>query len=51
MPVKLFVARQWDERSAELETQILNNPAVSGLVFSSFRFDNSQAIACGNWIV
>lgn len=49
-PVKLFVARQWSERSSNQETQLLNNPAVSGLVFSSFRFDNTEAIAHRDWI-
>jgi len=39
-PVKLYVARQWDERSEEEESDLLNESSVSGLVFSSFRFDN-----------
>jgi len=43
--VKLYVARQWSERSSKQESEILNNPSVSGLVFSSFRFDNESPIS------
>lgn len=39
--VDLYVARQWDERSEGEEKDILAQPAVQGLVFSSFRFDNT----------
>ena len=39
---KLFVARQWSNRNLRKEKELLANPLVSGLVFSSFRFDNSQ---------
>ena len=49
--VKLYIARQWDERSEKEETNILEQPSVSGLVFSSFRNDNPQAIARGDWRV
>ena len=47
--VKLYVARQWGELSPKQESEILNHPAVSGLVFSSFRFDNSGTIVHGDW--
>jgi len=47
--VKLYVARQWSERSPKQESEILNHPAVAGLVFSSFRLDNSEPIARGDW--
>ena len=49
--VKLHVARQWDERSGKEEADIHGQPSVSGLVFSSFRNDNPQAIARGDWRV
>lgn len=45
---ELFVARQWDKRSEKEEKEILEHPAVSGLVFSSFRFDNPSPIARGD---
>ena len=38
--VGLYIARQWDERSEIEESNLLAIPAVKGLVFSSFRFDN-----------
>lgn len=46
---RLFVARQWHERSPEAERELLANPAVSGVVFSSFRFDNPAAVARNDW--
>jgi len=48
-PANLYVARQWDERSEEEETWLLEQPAVKGLVFSSFRFDNPGPVARGDW--
>jgi len=48
-PAELYVARQWDERSEDEEAVLLTNPAVKGLVFSSFRFDNPEAVARGDW--
>lgn len=47
--VRLYVARQWDERSPPAEETLLAHPAVSGLTFSSFRFDNPGPIARGDW--
>ena len=44
----LYVARQWDERSDE-EAKLLSQATVKGLVFSSFRLDNPEAIARGDW--
>ena len=49
-PVKLYVARQWNQRSEKEESELLCNPSVSGLVFSSFRFDNPGPLARNNWI-
>ncbi len=46
---KLVVARQWDERSQGNEQALLDHPAVSGLVFSTFRHDNPEAIDRGDW--
>jgi hypothetical protein len=46
---KLFVARQWCERSVERERALTAIPGVAGLVFSSFRHDNPAAIARGDW--
>jgi len=42
--IKLYVARQWNEWSPKQESEILNYSSVSGLVFSSFRFDNEGFI-------
>jgi hypothetical protein len=47
--MRLYVARQWDERSPSEEEVLLAHPAVSGLVFSSFRFDNPGPLARGDW--
>jgi len=47
---KLFIARQWDERSEQIESQLKKHQAVSGLVFSSFRHDNPNALSRNNWI-
>lgn len=46
---RLLVARQWSERSESEEKALLEIPAVSGLVFSSFRFDNPEALKRGDW--
>jgi len=48
--VNLYVARQWNQRSEKEEMELLNNPSVSGLVFSSFRFDNPGPLARNNWV-
>lgn len=45
----LYVARQWDPRSAKEERALLRLPAVRGLVFSSFRFDNPGPVRRGDW--
>lgn len=47
--VELYVARQWDLPSEEEETTLLTQPCLSGLVLSSFRYDNSGPIARGDW--
>jgi hypothetical protein len=46
---KLYVARQWQKRSEKKENQLLRNPCVQGLVFSSFRHDNPGPIRRNNW--
>ena len=48
-PVNLYVARQWDERSETEEKELLSNPVVKGLVFSSFRYDNPGPVSRGDW--
>ncbi len=45
----LFIARQWRDRNSKEEMKLVSNPSVTGLVFSSFRFDNPEAINKGNW--
>jgi hypothetical protein len=45
----LFVARQWHERSRENEHDLCAIDGVAGLVFSSFRHDNPDAIRRGDW--
>jgi hypothetical protein len=46
---RLYVARQWHERSAGADRDLAAIPGVAGLVFSSFRHDNPEAVARGNW--
>jgi hypothetical protein len=46
---RLFVARQWCPRCAEVEQRLRAIEGVEGLVFSSFRHDNPNAIARGDW--
>lgn len=48
-PTRLYVARQWHERSSEAERQLIATPGISGLVFSSFRHDSPDALARGDW--
>jgi hypothetical protein len=50
-PAKLFIARQWQNRSDEQEKDLLQHPSVQGLVFSSFRFDNPGPICRDDWSV
>ena len=47
---QLYVARQWHQPDERDEQEILSVPGVSGLVFSTFRFDNPEAIARGRWV-
>jgi hypothetical protein len=47
---RLYVARQWHERSVGVERDLAAIPGVAGLVFSSFRHDNPGALARGNWV-
>ena len=46
---KLYVARQWHERSNKKEKELLLLPCVAGLVFSSFRHDKPGPIKRNNW--
>jgi hypothetical protein len=46
---RLFVARQWKPRSKAEERKLLAIPGVAGLVFSTFRHDNPEALRRGNW--
>ncbi len=48
---KLYVARQWRERSEVEERPLLDHPAVAGLVFSSFRHDNPGPVSRNDWRV
>ena len=43
------MARQWDEKSKTEEEALLSGTGVNGLVFSSFSFDNTKAVARGDW--
>ncbi len=45
----LYVARQWDERNAGAEAGLAASPGVSGLVFSTFRHDNPDAVRRNDW--
>jgi hypothetical protein len=46
---KLYLARQWQERSEKKEKELLRLPNIAGLVFSSFRHDNPGPIKRNNW--
>jgi len=46
---RLYVARQWSERCEAEEAALLSHPAVEGLVFSTFRFDNPGPVSRGDW--
>jgi len=47
---RLLIASQWDQRSQDEESVLLKHASVSGLVFSTFRFDNPGAIQRGDWV-
>jgi hypothetical protein len=46
---KLYIARQWKERSGSKEKELCGLPGVEGLVFSSFRHDNPGPIKRNKW--
>jgi len=46
---RLYLSRQWKERDTADEKRLLDHPSVSGLVFSSFRFDNPGQVARNDW--
>lgn len=46
---RLFVARQWCERDDEAERALLDIPGVTGLVYSSFRYDNPAPVQRDDW--
>jgi len=46
---RLYAARQWHARCARTEQELRGIPGVAGLAFSSFRHDNPEAIARGDW--
>ena len=48
---KLYLARQWHQRSPDEEQALLGHPWVEGLVFSSFRHDNPGPIRRNDWTV
>lgn len=50
---ELYVARQWSDFSPSEERALLDHPEVSGLVYSSFRYDNAERIAAhkGDWVL
>ena len=48
---RLYVARQWNERSESEETDLLATPGMEGLAFNTFRFDNPGYLARDNWVI
>ena len=48
---KLYIARQWDPIFSEEESELLNHPSVSGLVYSTFRYDNPGPLANSDWVI
>jgi hypothetical protein len=47
--IALYVARQWHPRCAEDEAALRAAPGVTGLAFSTFRHDNPDVIARGDF--
>jgi len=47
--VELFVARQWCERTPDVEACLSSTPGVTGLVLGSFRHDNPEAVKRNDW--
>lgn len=45
----LYIARQWDERDPAEDVLLSGESSVTGLVYSTFRFDNPAAIRRGNF--
>jgi hypothetical protein len=48
---KLYLARQWRQRSPDKEEALLGHSCVEGFVFSSFRHDNPGPIRRNDWTV
>ena len=48
---RLYVARQWSERSESYEENLLSQEGVEGLVFSTFRHDNPGPLTRGDWVI
>jgi hypothetical protein len=48
---KLYIARQWDPILPDEESELLNHPSVSGLVYSTFRYDNPGPLANSDWVI
>jgi hypothetical protein len=46
---RLYVARQWHAPDEDEENELLAVPGVSGLVFSTFRYDNPGALRRGDF--
>jgi hypothetical protein len=46
----LFVARQWDRPDKDEDAALLQQPGVSGLVFSSFQHDHPGATERRDWV-
>ena len=46
---RLYLARQWQKRSAAEEKSLQKHPAVTGLVYSSFRHDNPGPVQRNDW--
>lgn len=46
---RLYVARQWNARDADADATLSALPGVSGLVFSTFRHDNPEAVRRSDW--
>jgi len=49
LPARLYLARQWQQRSTVEEETLLEHPLVEGLVFSSFRHDNPGPVRRTDW--
>ena len=48
---KLYISRQWDERSINEDVRLLQLLGVIGLIYSAFKHDNPEVVLKNDWRV